>query len=391
MFLFDQFRTSQQKYLSGNQLGEVKWKTFLNSNPAFGAESTAVIDNDGNFYFGSHSGIFYSLTKGGVIRWTFYTQKKIYGSPLIIKDKVFFGGGDGYFYALSCYDGTVIWMKDLKKGFSDNFKQKLLNKLIYFPYTFNFKRLLNMDTKCWSSPLRIEEHIYITAFGKGLYAFDTDGKELWSYDLGFPRYQLSGTTADEHNNIYCSARSGEIFGFTSKGVNLWRKMAMRGWHAWGNPSYNRQYKSLYFVFSKGEKRGCIYTTNLQGKLIWKQSLQGAIHGSVAISKNGEKLYVSDFAGYLYRINSETGLIEKKIKLSEVSRSLWTTPSIDSEEYVYISTKESFSRGKVVKLDSNLNKVWEFKTNKTLSVPIILENGNICFGSWDGYYYCVETL
>ena len=64
MFLFDKFRSSRQKYSTGNKC-ELRWKTFLPANPPFCAESTAIVDSDGNFYFGSHSGVFYSLNKNG--------------------------------------------------------------------------------------------------------------------------------------------------------------------------------------------------------------------------------------------------------------------------------------------------------------------------------------
>ena len=201
MFLFDIFRSSRQKQNTGNKI-ELRWKTFLPSNPVFCAESTAIIDQEKNFYFGSHSGNFYSLTSDGKIRWSFYTKAKIYGSPLFCKDDVIFASGDGWLYSLKCSSGDVNWKFDLKKGYYDSFKQKLLETIIHFPYTFNFVRKLQMDTKCWSSPMLINDKIYITAYGKGFYCINEEGNEEWSVNLGFPRYQLSGVVADSKNNIY---------------------------------------------------------------------------------------------------------------------------------------------------------------------------------------------
>ena len=125
MFLFDKHRTSRQPYASGGRIGGIRWKTFLNTYPAYCAESTAALDRDGNFYFGSHSGNFYSLSPEGEIRWTFSTELKIYGSPVVVGDRVFFAGGDGNLYALSIHDGSVVWVKNLKEGYDSNLKEKL--------------------------------------------------------------------------------------------------------------------------------------------------------------------------------------------------------------------------------------------------------------------------
>ena len=90
MFLFNQYRNAQQNYATGDQVVSLNWKTDLNTNPVFGAESTTAIDEHGNLFFGSHSGNFYSLDKYGTIRWVFTTMKKIYSSPLIVREKVIF-------------------------------------------------------------------------------------------------------------------------------------------------------------------------------------------------------------------------------------------------------------------------------------------------------------
>jgi len=390
MFLFDKHRTSQQKHATGNQLGALKWKTYLNTYPAYCAESTAALDQEGNFYFGSHSGNFYSLSPEGVLRWTFSAKLKIYGSPVVVEDRVFFAGGDGILYALSIADGSIIWAKNLKHGYDANLKTKLFQKLIHLPYTFNLKRLMNMDTKCWASVNYSNGLLFITGFGKGIYAFDTDGGEKWSHDLGFPRYQISGVVLDEEDRVYFPSRAGDIYCFSSTGNKIWKNIALKGWHSWGSPTYNPSTGFLQFVFSKGESKGFVYTTNKAGAMVWKTKLNGAIQGSVAVAKDGKHLYCSDFAGYLYKLNAQNGKIVRSIRLSMAIRALWTTPTVDSEGNIYLSTKDSFSTGRVMKLNPDLETIWEYNTNKTLSVPVILENGDVCFGSWDGCYHCLST-
>jgi outer membrane protein assembly factor BamB len=321
----------------------------------------------------------------------FILRGKIYSSPALTDKGVCFMGGDGICYSLELNDGSLLWKKDLKKGFWDSNYQKLINTILYLPYTLNLKRKMNMDTKSWTSPLIVGHLILVTGFGKGLYAFTFSGEEVWSYDLGFPRYQLSGLVADEVNRVYCAARSGTVFCFDLEGKVIWKKSMRPGWHSWGNPSYNTFLKQVYFIFSKGEKKGIICATDKKGNLLWEIDLHGASHGSAAVSEDGKRIYICDFEGYLYKIDAMNGNIDKDVKVSSAVRALWTTPTIDSEGCVYLTTKDGFNSGRVMKFSKELNKIWENHTNKTLSVPVILSNGDVCFGSWDGYYHCLQTL
>lgn len=390
MFLFDKYRTARQHHIAGNRAGAVRWKTYLNTYPPYCAESTAAVDLNGNLYFGSHSGNFYSLSPEGAIRWVFSTKLKIYGSPVVFDDRVCFVGGDGYVYALALEDGAIIWVRNLKDGFDCNLKTKLFQSLIHLPYTLNFRRMMNMDTKCWASLNYSNGILYAMAFGKGIYAFDLDGSDVWSRDLGYPRYQLAGVVLDDENRVYFPSRAGRIYCFSSEGTQQWVTSAMKGWHAWGSPSYNPTTKYIQFVFSKGESKGCVYAIDKTGEKVWKTDLNGAIHGSVAVAHDGRHLYCCDFAGYLYKLNAEKGTVVGSVRLSTAVRALWTTPTLDREDHIYISTKDSFSTGRVMKLNPELKTVWEYKTDKTLSVPVVLENGDVCFGSWDGFYYCLTT-
>jgi len=390
MFLFDIYKTSQQKFITGDQLSGERWITHLRTNPNYCAESTAAVDNFENLYFGSHSGNFYCLNSEGKIRWTFSTKKRIYGSPVLFEGSVIFTSGDGFLYCLDKQDGSIIWIKDLKKGYFDSRKLKIAQTFIHLPFTFSFRRRTNLDVKSWSSVSIIENSIIITGFGKGLYSFNYDGTEAWSYDLGFPRYQLSGVVCDDEKMIYCVARNCYIYKFDKLGKVVWKTRIIKGWHSWGNPSYNPNHKHLYCVFSKGENYGRLFALSKNGKLIWQCNLKSTIRGSVAISNDGKSVYCADFKGYIYHIDALTGDIKITRKISNAIRALWTTPTVDLDNNIYISTKDSIDTGRVIKLDRNLKIIWEYKTNKTLCTPLIMSNKDVCFGSWDGNYYRIKT-
>jgi outer membrane protein assembly factor BamB len=389
MFLFNKYKNSQQNNPSGNKIYSIKWKTFLNTNPIFGAESTSVIDKEGNIYFGSHSGNFYSLNSSGKIRWTFTTKVKIYSSPLLIDNSVYFVGGDGYLYSLSL-NGDLIWLYDLAEWSKSSKYHKLLSFLIHLPFTYSFGRKKNINYRSWCSPNTVNGKIFVTGFGKGLFCFNQDGTVEWNHDLGFPRYQLSGVTIDNNNNIYVSSRKGYAYCFSINGIFNWKRKIKLFWEPWGNPVYCTKTNQCYFFFSKNENKGLITALNSKGELKWYLKL-GAIRGSCAISICGQYFYCCDLDGYLYKVKSEDGQILIKKKITSCIRGLWTTPTIDSQNNILLSAKDSNTSGRLLKLNEQLEIIWEFKTGKVLSIPLVLENGELLFGTWDGHYYNLKTI
>jgi len=71
--------------------------------------------------------------------------------------------------------------------------------------------------------------------------------------------------------------------------------------------------------------------------------------------------------------------------------LCITPTIDKNDDILLSTKDSINSRRVIKLNEKYNCIWEFSINKVLSVPVINKYGDIYFGSWDGNYYSIKTI
>lgn len=386
MFLFDKYHSGKQSYATGIDCN-LRWKTMLPSMPIYAAESMAAVDDDCNLYFGCHSGIFYSLNKDGHIRWDFHTTEKIYSSPLLYNDCVITSTGDGLLICFHKDSGKIKWLFNLKKEYYDNKIQKLFQTIIHLPFTFSFIRKMNMNTKCWSSPLIIEGKIFISSYGKGFYCIDADsGCDIWSIDLGYPRFQLSGAVSDNDNFIYFGSRKGIFYKYDLNGKIIWKFKI--GGNFWGAPSFSSKHNIILLPSSLGERKGCVYAIGKDGNIIWKVVLKSAIYGSV--SNDEDFGYCCDFAGYVYKINLTNGTIINKIKISNAQRALWTTPTIDKDGRVYIVTKDSNKDGRIIKMDSDFNFLWEFNIGKSLSTPVILHNGDVCVGSWDGYYYCLKT-
>ncbi len=388
MFLFNKFRNARQKFAVGNKEPSLKWKSFLNTFPTYGAESTAVMDSEGNLYFGSHSGNFYSLDNKGNIRWTFTTKEKIYSSPLMVKDKIYFAGGDGYFYCLN-NQGQLQWHSDLSIQKGKLKSSKKINFLTHFPFTFDFNKKKNITYRSWSSPNYTDERIFITGYGVGLYCFDPFGNIIWKYDLGFPRYQLSGVAIDEIDNIYCASRKGFAYSFTKEGNLNWRKKIKLFWEPWGNPVVCHINNLVFFFYSKGEKKGLISALDYQGNIKWEKNI-GAIRGSCAVDQEGKYIFCCDFNGFIYKIDALNGTTIQKKKINQAIRGLWITPTLDSQGNILLVTKDGKNSGRLIKLSPDLEISWEYHNHKILSTPVLNESGDIFFGSWDGHYYSLKT-
>ena len=162
------------------------------------------------------------------------------------------------------------------------------------------------------------------------------------------------------------------------------------WESWGNPVYCHNFHRVYLSFSRGEKEGWTYAMSSNGNLLWKTRI-GAIRGSIAISRDFARLYCCDLDGFIYKLCAETGEIIRKLQITFCKRGLWITPTLDIDGYIMLATKDSTDSGRVIKLNNHFDIIWEYKTNKVLSIPVILPNGDVLFGSWDGCYYSIKTL
>ena len=91
-----------------NPDGSQKWQF---TSPVAGEPfyTAAPVDSSGNLYVASLSGNVYSLTGAGRLRWTFSVGNSVSSAPALANGSVYFGGYDGFLYALSASDGSLRW------------------------------------------------------------------------------------------------------------------------------------------------------------------------------------------------------------------------------------------------------------------------------------------
>ncbi|MHB8062204.1 MAG: outer membrane protein assembly factor BamB family protein [Ruminiclostridium sp.] len=393
-FLFDQFRTGRIKYTRGNKdYPEILWKCKLPSYPIRGAESTPVFDNDMNIYFGSHDGCFYSLNSRGRINWSFKTDKKIYSSPTLINNKIIVAGGDGYLYSFNNKDGKLLWVYDISNSFRSYKSLKvLLNRILTLHKTIDTSRKRIWTVRSWSSPnIDSEGILYITGYGTGVHAINSEtGEKIWTFDLGSPRFHLSGVAINESNDIFVSSQQNQTFCLNSNGEVKWSFKFAKGYDSWGNPSIDPEEKTLYVPVSYRESKGKVYALDYKGNLKWAEDIPGALRGSVSISYE-DYVIICSLNGSVYFLNKKSGDIKEQIHITDAIRGLWTTAAIDLNGDIFISIKDSFEEGSIICMNKYAHEIWRYRNlGKTLSVPVIDTGSRLYAGSWNGSFVCLQT-
>ena len=408
-FLFDSQNTGRMKYSKGDkETPELVWKTKLPSFPEYGPESNCIIDENGNLYFGCHNGNFYSLNNSGSVRWSFYTGGKIYSSPSFIEGGgIVVGSGSGYLY---CFDvsGNLQWaykVTNQKKSSNSavvvnctfevirSIYGRVRKRFINYQHADGFyTRSLNEKTiSIWASPKVLNDStVIISGAGVGLHAVNgLDGERKWEYNLGNPNYHIAGPVIDSNKNIYIPSKTRYLHCLDSKGDLNWIHDSESNYHAWAAPSIDEKNKRVFYSRSLDEKKAVLYAVDLDGNLVWSKQLNAAVRGSAAVS-NLDYILIGDFSGKLHFISKIDGNIKKSISLTNARRGLWTTPSIDTNGNIFISVKETRYSGIVYCLDNEGNILWEYKTGKALSTPVLDKQGRLYFGNWNGEYICLQT-
>lgn len=394
--LFNAQRTGQSPFsIGGLDVPTVKGKCSLPQWPKYAPESNAVIDSNLNIYFGCHDGCFYSLDRGFQIRWSFFTTKKIYGSPLLVGDRVLFSSGDGNLYCLSL-DGELIWRNQFSFGLEQSYFDRILGKALdvvsrklivatggsYLKDVgvVNSWASANMDDLC---------RVYITGSGLGLWVYNLDdGSLVSSHDLGEPRHHLSGVTIAKDGVVFCSSQRRRTYCFVDL-KQEWIYDFGKDYDVWASSSYDEVNQCLYIPYTKGNKAGAVVCLSRTGECLWRYEFSGGIRCTPVLGAGNELIFCS-YDGVLFCLDRCRGKFKWSKRVSHAERAFWSSPCIDSKGNILLSVKHSASDGAILALDRYGQEIWTFQTQKVLSTPVLDASGVLYFGTWGGEYIALNT-
>lgn len=210
-----------------------------------GIESGATL-YDGILYFGAGDGFFYAIkASDGKMVWSYPLKAEGLGKPAISGDRVFVLGGNNVAHALDAKTGKLVWIYNRRDasnlsirggsqpvvqgdvvyiGFSDGYLVALNRTSGNVVWEVNLsqnKRFRDVD----ATPVLDGDLIYISSYDGKLYALQADGgKILWTVDEGgYDEVLKSGKT------LFLSSTSGKILAVEkATGRIIWSKQNPKG-------------------------------------------------------------------------------------------------------------------------------------------------------------------
>jgi len=318
------------------------WK-FKSKDPNFFyvvPKSGPALD-DGKIYFGSDSGIFWSLQqRDGSVAWKFQVGEKalgksIFSSATIHNDSVYFGAYDGNVYSLNKENGKPNWIYREAEwvGSSPSIAPEL--GLLFIGLEFALPRekggivAFNLKTgeKIWeyriaeyihSSPLYIKELEAVVIGGNdhAVYFFEAKtGKLLWKFQTG-GEIKASFAFEAERNLISFGSFDGRLYVLDVKSGKRQLEF-VTGDHIYSTPIFYED----SIICTSLDKR--IYCVDLgTGKLNWSYRCGGRIFASPAII-NGY-IFIGSNDGKMCEIDPKTGKVVGFFQVSEriVNKVAW---------------------------------------------------------------------
>ncbi|MCR4277874.1 MAG: PQQ-binding-like beta-propeller repeat protein [Candidatus Berkelbacteria bacterium] len=341
--------------VSGPATNQLKWKYLVGGKVGIGANSV-VVSKEGTVFVAGNNKII-ALNADGSLKWAkdyISTQ----GPSLSEDGTTLYFDSDTSLIAASSLDGSKKW--EFKTG----------NNVVFGP------------------TIGPDGTIYQGSWDKYFYAINPDGTLKWKYlTKGTISYPAS---IDKNGNIYLGGGDahfgpdGNIYAFDKDGKSLWTydtKMLRVGSPAIGYDDL------LYFPASP-----VLFVLNTEGKLVWKKGPDvtaipgGAPNGAAPVAPCDPPPAPCSSATNAPDNNSATGR-------EDIAGII--TPAITPDGIIYIGT----SQGKIFAIDSKTQETkWTYQTGKNpeqkgvdYGLPSFVmadKDGTSYFGSVDYKFYAM---
>ena len=354
---------------SGSLIWKFKTDGAINSSPAI---------TDDEVFFGSHDGNFYALNaRNGKLKWIFKTGgEKLFppkdvwhklelsdsrdpdrwdtwlSSPAIQKNTVYFGSGDGNFYALDKTTGKEKWKYET-------------HSIIH------------------SSPALAFGNVYFGGWDTYLHVLDEEtGEEKWKFKTGEDTvgYNQTGITSSPvivDSILYFGCRDSHIYALNAlSGDFIWKRYNDDIWVSSTPLVYEEK-----VLYPAGRPNKFIALNKLTGDSIYMHKTKTGTSSSFSLA--GKTVYYGDLNGILNAHDINTGNL---IWTYQIPTSAEDTLHMINEDFT--TSQEGFAAALEKYQGVRGRNELRFALGAIHSSPVIKDRV-VYFGSYDGYFYALK--
>lgn len=336
-----------------------------------------------------------------ILKWKYTAGNKIYSSPKINNNTVYFGSWDTYIYALNL-DGTLKW-KYATGGPILSSPAFATDGTIYVNGTDNYVYALNPNgTLKWkysgvgavrSSPAvsPIDGTIYVNDDNGHLRAISATGIQVWSYALGGSSSSEATPVVDSTGVIYISSYYYGFFAINPNGTLKWNNTAVipASGYVIGTAAIGNNGTIYVSVAAPVYK---IYALNADGTQKWNYSVTSTGLLSINVDSNNN-IYALGYLGtdemVLYMFSSGGALTWSYTTASGNTTDPYfvgaSIPAIDGNGVVYFGALDN----NIYAINSNGTLNWTYATSGEICSSAFLDSSNTLYiGSLDSNLYAL---
>jgi outer membrane protein assembly factor BamB len=389
--------------------GLLTWRFTINSSG--GVNSTPTIDSSNNVYFGGFDGTYNSLYSVNCATRTFnWKYKTLFGGaikniPMISNNQhIYFGANDGYIYDLSGNGPNILSQPPIAPMHMMNPQHTGItsyhgpNNTPTLTWTKSFGA-----TNLFVSPsigIASDDTLYIGSNDGYVYALNPNGNIKWQKKVNdsnlftSPNSMYTTPAIGKNGTIYIGSNEGYMFALEPINGNIkWKYNA--GYPLQSSPILDTN-DNIYF--GAGQSVYSITDGFDYAYLRWLRPFDTSanVNSSPALGQNGFLYFGSD-DGYLYAVNSLTGVLQWKKNLSLpdtlITHPIYTSATVDACNNVIIGNG-SYMDGSLNYLDGiNGDILWQ-KSYGEQDGPIyntVAVNGDTIYLSNIAFLYAIDRV
>lgn len=263
----------------GTVLHKFKTGGDIRSNVLVHDNYVALVSGDGKLYLLNKKDLsqIWAFSSRGDKKYELYSFADYFqSSPVIHDNRIYYGSGDGYVYAVDLANGGLVW--EFKTG-----------GVVH------------------SEPLAYDGMIYFGSYDGFFYALDIDsGKLVWRFkSVGqryFPKGEMSGSAIAFRQMIFAAGRDFNLYALdTKRGHGVWNRYFQNGW-ALAKPAIT---DNVLFVGTSDDKALFALDPDT-GRELWKTDVAFNVFAAPAFSD--KLVYTATLMGRIYAINRQSGAV-----------------------------------------------------------------------------------